>query len=130
MAKVKTNQFVLLGRVGWKDEIKFFENGTCKQVIQLGVKRGQDKYNNFFISFFNTPTKQTAEEVCNIVKVGDYIQVTGKIVENVFVPAGMEGQKDDKGNQKTVSQTNLVGTSYKFVKWNDEDEEFEFVGGE
>ena len=88
------------------------ENGTCKQVIQLGVKRGQDKYHNFFISFFNTPTKQTAEEVCNIVKVGDYIQVTGKIVENVFIPAGMEGQKDDKGNQKTVSQTNLVGTSF------------------
>ena len=47
MAKVKTNQFVLLGRVGWKDEIKFFENGTCKQTIQLGVKKSQDKYHNF-----------------------------------------------------------------------------------
>ena len=130
MAKVKTNQFVLLGRVGWKDEIKFFENGTCKQTIQLGVKKSQDKYHNFFISFFNTPMRQTAEEVCNIVKVGDYIQVTGKIDENVFVPAGMDGQKDEKGNQKTVSQTNLIGTNYKFVQWNEEDEEFEFVEGE
>ena len=119
MGKVKTNQFVLLGRVGWKDDIKFFENGACKQTIQLGVKRSQEKYHNFFISFFNTPTKPTAEEVCNIIKVGDYIQVTGKIVENVFVPEGMEGQKDKNGNQKNVSQINLVGTSYKFLKWNE-----------
>jgi hypothetical protein len=56
MGKVKTNQFVLLGRVGWKDDIKFFENGACKQTIQLGVKRSQEKYHNFFISFLRRPS--------------------------------------------------------------------------
>ena len=130
MGKVKTNQFVLLGRVGWKDEISYFENGTCKQIIQLGVKKTTGEYHNFFIPFFNAPKKPIAEEVFNMVNVGDYIQVVGKIIENIYVPKGMEGQKDKNGNQKTVSQVDLVGTSFKFVEWNEDEEGYVFVGGE
>lgn len=123
------NQFKLTGRVSWKDEYKVFESGNCMQKIQLGVKRGEN-WDNFFITFFNTQSKSLADIVCENVQKGEYIQVVGKIREEKFVPKGWENLKDEKGNQKTVSQINLIATNFKRVAWNEENEIFEIVDGE
>lgn len=129
MGKVKSNQVVLLGRVGWK-EFKYTENGTAIATINLGVKRGQDKWSNFFIKFFNTKMKTVAEEIAELVKEGEYIQITGRLVETNFVPKGWENQLDEKGNQKTVSKIEIIGQSYRKVYYNEETEEFDFMDGE
>ena len=129
MGKIKTNQVVLLGRVGWKD-FKYTENGTAIATINLGVKRGQDKWNNFFIKFFNTKMKTIAEEIAELVKEGDYIQVTGKLVETKFIPKGWENQFDENGNQKTVSKIEIITQSYRKVYYNEETEEFDYIGGD
>lgn len=122
------NQFKLTGRVSWKDEFKCYESGTCVQKIQLGVKSGEN-WHNVFITFFNTQTKSLADEMCEKVQKGEYIQVIGKIREEKFVPKGWENLKDEKGNQKTVSQISLIGTNFKRVVWNEENENFEIVDG-
>lgn len=116
---IKRNQVTLLGRVGWKD-FKYTENGNAIATINLGVKRGQDNWNNFFIKFFNTKMKMTAEEIAEFVKEGDYIQVTGRLVESKFKP---------QGSDKEVSKIEIIGSSYKFVQFNEELQEFEFSDG-
>ena len=126
---IKTNQVVLLGRVSWKD-IKYTDNGNVITTINMGVKRNQEKWDNFFIKFFNTKLKNTAEEVAELVKEGEYIQITGRLIESSFIPKGWENTVDENGNQRTVSKTEIVGKSYKKVFFNEETEEFEYLNGD
>lgn len=128
--KIKTNQVILLGRVGSYKDIKCLENGTIITTINIGVKRGQDKWNNFFVKFFNTKTKNTADEVAELVNEGDYIQITGRLIESNFIPKGWENQLDENGRQRTVSKIEVVGNSYKKVYFNKESEEFEYLDGD
>ncbi len=122
-----TNSITLIGRVGKYKECKFFENtGGMLCTINLGVKTGE-KWNNFFIDFFNTKTRPLGEEVGDKVNENDWIQIKGRLVENKFTPKNMEGQLDEKGNQLTVSQIKIVGFDYKRVRYNEELEEWEYV---
>lgn len=116
--RIKQNQVNLLGRVGWK-ECKNAENGTPIATINLGVKRGVT-WDNFFIKFFNTKTRNITEEIKNNLKEGDYIQVTGRIVESKFKPAGSD---------KEVSKIEIIGSNFKHVRFNEETQEFEFLDG-
>lgn len=115
---IKQNQVNLLGRVGWKD-FKYTENGTAIATINLGVKRGVT-WDNFFIKFFNTKTRNLAEEIGEYLKEGDYIQVTGRLVESKFTPAGSD---------KEISKIEIVGSNFKHVRFNEETQEFEFSDG-
>lgn len=126
---IKTNQVVLLGRIGWKN-IKYHDSGAVSTTISLGVKRGQDKWNNFFIKFFNSKQKNTAEILYETAKEGDYVQITGRLQETKYIPDGWEGRQDDKGNQITKSNNEIVGYSFKKCIWNDETEEFEYLDGD
>lgn len=128
--KIKTNQVILLGRVGSYKDIKYLDNETAITTINIGVKRGQDKWNNFFVKFFNTKTKNIAYEVAELVNEGDYIQITGRLIESNFIPKDWENQVDKNGRQKTVSKIEVVGNSYKKVYFNEESEEFEYLDGD
>lgn len=126
-----SNQVTLLGRVGSYNQIKFFENeeGGAVCTIGLGVKRG-DKWNNFFISFFNSKKLNLAEIVSDKLKEGDYIQVKGSLVEQRFTPAEMEGQLDENGKQQQVSRIKINGYSFRRVAFNEATNEFEYEGNE
>lgn len=122
---LKSNQVILIGKVGSYKEMKYFEEtGGCVCTINVGHKRGE-KWHNFFVKFYN----KIAEEVGEYIREGANIQIIGRLVENVFIPKGWEGQLDEKGEQKTVSHPLLVGHAIKKVQWNVEDEEWEEIGG-
>lgn len=125
------NKIKITGRINWKDEFRVTENGIGIQKICLGQKKtkSENEWSSFFVTFFDTKTKETASEVCEFLNVGDYIEVTGRIREEKFIPKGWENLKDEKGNQKTVSQISLIGTSFKCVIWNEENETYDILEG-
>jgi len=130
MAVVK-NQFKLMGRVGKYSKenvinIKYFDNGKCCAQIRLGVKSGE-KWENHFITFWNTEKNKTAEQVAESLSEGDYVQVIGRIKLQEFIPESMKGQLDANGQQKKIQRVDLIGTSYKPVHYNQDLEEFEFA---
>ncbi|MBR1949170.1 MAG: hypothetical protein IKA30_05200, partial [Alphaproteobacteria bacterium] len=67
---ILTNSVSLLGKVGKYKECKCFETGGMVTTINFGVKTGE-KWNNFFIDFFNTKTRELATEVGDKVKEGE-----------------------------------------------------------
>lgn len=123
---ILTNSVTLLGRVGKYKECKCFETGGMLTTINIGVKTGE-KWNNFFIDFFNTKTRELATDVGDNVKEGDLIQIKGRLVENKYTPKYLEGQTDENGNPLTVSQIKIVGFDYKRVRYNEELEEWEII---
>ncbi len=104
-----TNQFTLLGRVGWID-MKYSEKGVGVTSINLGVKKNKENWDNFFIKFFNTQKNELADKVMNSVRVGDYISVSGKLSESKFTPAN---------STKEVSQVGLVGWKFEKVMYDE-----------
>ena len=123
---ILTNSVSLLGKVGKYKECKCFETGGMVTTINFGVKTGE-KWNNFFIDFFNTKTRDLATEVCDQVKEGEWIQIKGRLIENKFTPKHLEGKTDENGNPMTISQTKIVGFDYKRVRYNEELEEWEYI---
>lgn len=104
-----TNQFTLLGRVGWID-IKFSEKGTGVTTINLGVKKNKESWNNFFIKFFNTQKNELADKVMNTIREGDYVSIVGKISNSKFTP---------QGSEKEVSKIELVGWKCERVEYDE-----------
>lgn len=121
-----TNSTTLLGRVGKYKECKAFETGGMLCTINLGVKTGE-KWNNFFVDFFNTKTRALAEEVGEQIKENDWVQIKGRLVENKFTPKHLEGQVDEKGNPLTVSQIKIMAFDVKKVCYNEALEEWEYA---
>ena len=126
MVEAVLNQVKLTGRVGKYKDYQALESGTCYAVISLGVKRGE-KYSNFFIKFFNNPNSQIADRVYEQLKEGDRIEVTGKLVEQTYIPKGWEGQLNEKGIQKTVSKIEVYGFSYKPAYFDEETEKWQII---
>ena len=124
---ILTNSLTLLGRVGKYKECKYFEQtGGMLTTINLSVKTGE-KWNNFFVDFFNPKTRPLGEEVGDKVKEGDLIQIKGRLIENKFTPNHLKGQVDEKGNPLTVSQIKIVAFDYKRVRYNEGLEEWEYA---
>lgn len=123
---IKTNFVSLVGRVGKHKEIKAFENGGMLCTIGLGVKTGEN-WNNMFIDFFNTQNKNLAELAGEQLEEGMYINILGRLRVNKFTPESMKGQKDENGNEKTVSQLKVVAFDFKPVRYNEESEQFELI---
>lgn len=127
--KVLTNSVVLLGRVSKYKEMKYFETGGAVCTIGLGVKKSES-WHNFFIDFFNSQEKKLADKVGEHLKEGDYIQIKGRLVENKYTPKELEGKLDEKGRQITKSQIKIIAYDYKYVRYNEELEEFEYIDQE
>lgn len=124
---VLTNSLSLVGRIGKYKEMKYFENtGGCVCTINIGNKTGE-KWNNFFVDFFNTKSRNLAEEVGEHYNENDLVQIKGRLIENKYTPKHLEGQLDEKGNQVTVSQIKIVAFDIKRVKYNEEFEQWEYV---
>lgn len=124
---ILTNSVSLLGRLGKYKEMKYFETtGGCVCTINIGVKTGE-KWNNFFVDFFNTKTRNLAEEVGEDYKENDWVQIKGRLIENKYTPKHLEGQVDSNGNPLTVSQIKIVAFDIKRVRYNEETEEWEYV---
>lgn len=104
-----TNQFTLLGRVGWID-MRYSEKGTGVTTINLGVKKTKDSWNNFFIKFFNTQKNDLADKVMNTIREGDYVSIVGKVSESKFKP---------QGSEKEVSKIELIGWKCERVVYDE-----------
>ena len=130
MATNKTNEFRLQGRVGYV-EIKYTENKTNSDkvtvytTINLGVRKTtglsseEDKnWDNFFITFFNTSTNNTAERLADSVKKGDYIRVVGKLSENKYEITTENGEKKEK------SEIQLIGYGFKKQRYDEMEQEW------
>ena len=78
---ILTNSVSLLGKVGKYKECKCFETGGMVTTINFGVKTG-GKWNNFFIDFFNTKTRELATEVGDNIKEGDYLSAYKESIKN------------------------------------------------
>ena len=121
-----TNSVTLLGRVGKYKENKSFENGGVLTTINIGVKTGE-KWNNFFVDFFNTKSRMLAEEVADNVNENDYIQIKGRLVENKYTPNHLKDKVDEHGNPLTVSQIKIVAFDFKRVQYSEELEEWQYT---
>lgn len=110
----KSNEFKLLGRVG-KLDMKYTESGTVLTKISLGVKNSKKEYENFWITFFNTKNRPTAELLGENVNEGDYIRVDGALTINSYTPEGRENP---------VKSIQLIGWGYKKVQWDSENKKF------
>lgn len=108
------NNFELMGKLNWS-EIKFIDSGKVLTRALLGVKRGQDDWQSYPITIFNTKTKKTAEEFAE-VKKGTYVKVTGKLDLNTWT---------DKVTQKELSRIELIG--FDFVEMTFDENQKRFV---
>jgi single-strand DNA-binding protein len=82
-AILRSAHFTIQGRVGQDPELKYFQSGTCKvrlslAVNRLGVKRDDPNAPppDWFKAEFWGPD---AEEVTNVIRKGDLLQVTGRV---------------------------------------------------
>lgn len=118
---IQKNKVELFGRVGYI-EIKYIDNdkGSVKTDVLLGIKKDvlsqkeEDNYENFFVTFWNTEKRPTAEIISDRIKKGDYIRIVGKLVENRYIPKDLEQIKE---NEKT--EINVVGYCFKKMIFDD-----------
>jgi single-stranded DNA-binding protein len=114
------NEFKLLGRVG-KIDINYKDNGTCYTQVSIGIPNGKKNddgkklYDNFFVTFFNTKTAPTAENIAEDVKEGDYIRVNGKLTDNVYTP---------KDADKPKHSLQLIGWGYCKVVFDEQQKKY------
>lgn len=89
------NEFVIDGRIG-KINLQYADNGSCYCKVSIGIPNGKVSpegkrlYDNFFVTFFNTKYRKTAERLSEEVKEGEYLRVRGKLTDNVFTPEGSD----------------------------------------
>ena len=113
------NQVTLMGRVGKYKDTQCYDSGTVVTTVNLGVKRGESKYNNFFIKFFDTETCGFADWIANNLAEGDYIQVIGKLQVNEY-----------EVDNKPKSSIQVVGYEIYKVFYNDQTEDWVYKTGE
>ena len=111
---MENNEVKLLGRVG-KIDIEYKDSGSVITTLSLGVKNRKKEWDNFYITFFNTKNKDTAELLADQVKEGDYIRINGELTVDKFTP---------KNSDKAVYKTKIIGWGYKKVQWDEEKRTF------
>lgn len=109
------NSVTLMGRVGSYIDTQYYDSGTVVTTVNLGVKRGENKYNNFFIKFFDTEMCRISDFIKCFVKEGDYIQVEGKLQVNEY---------EVEGSDKKKSSISVIGYGIKKVYYNAQIEEW------
>lgn len=118
---MQKNRVELMGRVGYI-ECKFIDNdkGSVKTDLNIGIKKesatGNDDndWDNFFVTFWNTDKRKTAEIIAEEIKKGDYVRIVGKLVENRYIPKGLEQKKENER-----SEINVIGFGFKKMRFDD-----------
>ena len=116
------NYFELVGRVGWI-ECSYKDNGMCVTKCTIGQNTGRKDneekyiYNNYFITFFNSPEAKNkiAEDFPESHKKGDYIRVRGIINIDKFIP---------EGSPKVIERMSLVGKSFNAVRFDEFEKQY------
>ena len=107
---MNSNLFELTGRVSFVD-FKSFQSGTVKTRVLISKKgRKEGEYESYPVTFFG----EKAEDVYEIVKKGDSINVTGRLAYNKFV--------DKAGNQR--EQIELIGFEFAKVQFNEKENKY------
>lgn len=112
-----TNQFTLLGRVGYID-MKYTESGVGITTINLGVKRNKEIWENIFIKFIDTQKFKHAENAMNKIQKGDYIRVIGTITDASFTP---------KDSDKEIYKIELIAWKFDKVEYNEMIQDYEII---
>lgn len=118
---MQKNRVELMGRVGYI-ECKFIDNdkGSVKTDLNIGIKKenatGKDDndWDNFFVTFWNTDKRKTAEIIAEEIKKGDYVRIVGKLVENRYIPKDLEQKKENER-----SEINVIGYGFKKMRFDD-----------
>ena len=118
---MQKNRVELMGRVGYI-ECKFIDNdkGSVKTDLNIGIKKenatGKDDndWDNFFVTFWNTDKRKTAEIIAEEIKKGDYVRIVGKLVENRYIPKDLEQIKENER-----SEINVIGYGFKKMRFDD-----------
>ncbi len=118
---MQKNRVELMGRVGYI-ECKFIDNdkGSVKTDLNIGIKKenatgNDDKdWDNLFVTFWNTDKRKTAEIIAEEIKKGDYVRIVGKLVENRYIPKGLEQKKENER-----SEINVIGFGFKKMRFDD-----------
>ncbi len=118
---MQKNRVELMGRVGYI-ECKFIDNdkGSVKTDLNIGIKKenatgNDDKdWDNFFVTFWNTDKRKTAEIIAEEIKKGDYVRIVGKLVENRYIPKDLEQIKENER-----SEINVIGYGFKKMRFDD-----------
>lgn len=100
------NKFTLFGRVCWKSELKNTMKGKKLIIINIGEKIGENKYNNFFITFFDNENSNNATVVEKNINVNNYIQVDGYL------------SSFKKADEEKKTHLQLVGKGYTKFNYN------------
>lgn len=109
---MKPNNFELTGRVNWI-ETKMLNSGNFMTKILLSKKKNKEDYESFNITFFDTETEKTAENLGEYVDKGDYIHCEGKLSMNKYTLAGKER-----------TETQLIGYSWDKVTYDENKKEY------
>lgn len=112
-----TNQFTLLGRVGWID-MKYTDKGVGITTVNLGVKKNKEEWNNIFVKFFDTQKFKGAEKAMNEIQKGDYIRVIGTIADASFTP---------KDSDKEIYKIELIAWKFDKVEYNEMIQDYEVI---
>lgn len=109
-----------MGRVGSYRDVQKYETGTVITTINLGVKRGENKYNNFFIKFFDKEGVNYSEFFGKIAE-GEYIQVQGSLNVSEWVPEGANPETDKK------RKIDIIGYDATQVTYNQQLQEWQYT---
>lgn len=116
------NYFELVGRVGWI-ECKCLESGMMMTKCTIGQNTGKKDaegkyiYENFFVTFFNSPEAKykVAEDFADENKKGDYIKVKGILKIDKFIP---------EGSPKAVERLSLIGRAFNKVRFDEFEKQY------
>ena len=111
---MKTNYFEMIGKVNYIDT-KVLDSGMYLTKILLGLYLGKDKqgntnYESVNITFFG----EQAEQFCEVVTKGDFVNVTGRVNINKYT------NKD----KKEVKDIQFIGGEFVKVEYDKASKEF------
>ena len=106
------NQATVMGRLTHDPELKTTKSGVSVSSNTIAVNRRQkDSEGNYIVDFIDfTVWKGTAEYLCNYVKKGDTVILSGEIHQEKY--------EDRNGNQR--SKYEIVGQSIELCKSKNE----------
>lgn len=113
------NMFELIGRVSWID-FKALDNGMCITKCCIGQKtakkdnEGKNIWNNFFVSFIDSPDAKNGLACAfrEKVKVEEYVHIKGVLNIDRFIPKNTT-------DGKKIENISLIGRTFCAVKWDE-----------
>lgn len=102
------NEFNVSGRCNYI-EIKYTESGKCFTRVLVAEKQRNGEYHTYPVTLFNTVKDNTAENIAEEIKKGDYVKISGKLTIDKFTAKTGE----------EVERIGLVGFGYNKLVWDE-----------